>query len=104
MGLTPCVVVVTGEAARAFERAIAVKPVLCEVVFDWSKGVRFDDVMKKTDLFEGTVIRALRRLDELMMELHRAACAVGDEALAKKFEEGAKSLRHGVVFATSLYL
>ena len=36
-----------------------------------------------------------------MMELHRAACAVGDEALAKKFEEGAKSLRHGVVFATS---
>jgi ATP-dependent RNA helicase DOB1 len=80
------------------------KPVLCEVVFDWSKGARFDDVMKKTDLFEGTVIRALRRLDELMMELHRAACAVGDEALAKKFEEGAKSLRHGVVFATSLYL
>jgi ATP-dependent RNA helicase DOB1 len=38
-----------------------------EVVYHWSKGMHFDEVMKKTDLFEGTVIRAMRRLDELMM-------------------------------------
>ena len=37
------------------------KPVLVEVVYHWSKGVHFDEVCKKTDLFEGTVIRALRR-------------------------------------------
>jgi ATP-dependent RNA helicase DOB1 len=61
-------------------------------------------VCKKTDLFEGTVIRALRRLDELMMELHKAAAAVGDGDLAAKFQAGAESLRHGVVFAASLYL
>ena len=47
------------------------KPVLVEVVYHWSKGMHFDEVCKKTDLFEGTVIRALRRLDELMMELHK---------------------------------
>ena len=68
------------------------------------QGSALDDVMKKTDLFEGTVIRAMRRLDELMMELHRAASAVGDETLAEKFAAGAEDLRHGIVFATSLYL
>ena len=66
--------------------------------------MHFDEVCKKTDLFEGTVIRALRRLDELMMELHKAASAVGDAELAEKFKAGAESLRHGVVFAASLYL
>ena len=100
-----------GEEQRACGLAVDVddfvdsfKPTLAEVVYAWSKGAHFDDVMKKTDLFEGTVIRAMRRLDELMMELHRAASAVGDETLAEKFAAGAESLRHGIVFATSLYL
>jgi ATP-dependent RNA helicase DOB1 len=39
-----------------------------------------------------------------MTELHRAAAAVGDTELAVKFEAGAESMRHGVVFAASLYL
>ncbi len=47
------------------------KPVLVAVVYHWSKGMHFDEVCKKSDLFEGIVIRALRRLDELMMELHK---------------------------------
>ena len=42
------------------------KVTLCEVTYMWSKGGNFDDVHKKTDLFEGTITRALRRLDELM--------------------------------------
>jgi hypothetical protein len=33
-----------------------------------------------------------------------AAFAVGDTGLAEKFKAGAESLRHGVVFAASLYL
>jgi ATP-dependent RNA helicase DOB1 len=46
----------------------------------------------------------MRRLDELMMELRGAAKAVGDVELADKFERGAESMRHGIVFANSLYL
>jgi ATP-dependent RNA helicase DOB1 len=74
------------------------------VVYNWSKGTHFDEIMRDTDLFEGTVVRCMRRLDELMMELHRAARAVGSEELAVTFEKGAESLRHGVVSAASLYL
>jgi ATP-dependent RNA helicase DOB1 len=80
------------------------KVTLVEVTYAWSKGGNFDDVHKKTDLFEGTITRAMRRLDELMMELRGAALSVGDDALANKFERGAESMRHGIVFANSLYL
>ena len=80
------------------------KDALVGVVYNWSKGTHFDEIMRDTDLFEGTVVRCMRRLDELMMELHRAARAVGSEELATSFEKGAESLRHGVVSAASLYL
>ena len=80
------------------------KDALVGVVYNWSKGTHFDEIMRDTDLFEGTVVRCVRRLDELMMELHRAARAVGSEELATSFEKGAESLRHGVVSAASLYL
>ena len=100
-----------GEAQRgcgipldADEYEDSFKLTLCEITYAWSKGVNFDDVLKKTDLFEGTVTRAMRRLDELMMELRGAARAVGDVELADKFELGAESMRHGIVFANSLYL
>ena len=79
------------------------KPSMVEIVYCWAKGEPFSEIVKKTDLFEGTIIRAMRRLDELMMELHRACIAVGDTGLAQKFEQGAESLRHGIVFADSLY-
>lgn len=79
------------------------KPTMVEIVYCWAKGEPFSEIVKKTDLFEGTIIRAMRRLDELMMELHRACIAVGDTELAEKFEKGAESLRHGIVFADSLY-
>ena len=79
------------------------KPTIVEVVYCWAMGDAFSEIIKKTDLFEGTIIRAIRRLDELMMELHRACVAVGDTGLAEKFEKGAESLRHGIVFADSLY-
>ena len=100
-----------GEAQRACGVPVDVdeyedsfKLTLCEITYAWSKGANFDDVHKKTDLFEGTVTRAMRRLDELMMEMRGAARAVGDVELADKFERGAESMRHGIVFANSLYL
>ena len=79
------------------------KPTMVEIVYCWAQGEPFSEIVKKTDLFEGTIIRAMRRLDELMMELHRSSVAVGDTDLAKKFEQGAAALRHGIVFADSLY-
>ena len=42
-------------------------------------------ICAKTDLFEGSIIRATRRLDELMGELATAAHVIGDVDLEAKF-------------------
>ena len=56
------------------------------------------------DLFEGSIIRAIRRLSELLDELQSAAKAIGNDELYHKIEEGAKLIRRDIVFAASLYI
>ena len=41
---------------------------------------------------------------ELLRQLRAAATSVGNAELLAKFEEGAKLLKHGIIFAGSLYL
>jgi hypothetical protein len=80
------------------------KPTLMDVVYRWSNGCEFSELLKVCDLFEGTIIRSVRRLDELLGQLAVAAAAVGDLGLKAKFEAAALSLRHGIMFSNSLYL
>lgn len=75
-----------------------------EAVFAWCKGVKFLDVQKLTGSFEGTTIRVLRRLEELVRQITSAAKAIGDHELEAKFEEGSKLLKRDIVFCSSLYL
>jgi len=79
-------------------------PAMMEAVFAWCKGVKFLDVQKLTDSFEGTTIRTLRRLEELVRQICSAAKAIGDHELEAKFEEGSKLLKRDIVFCSSLYL
>lgn len=61
-------------------------------------------VADRTEIFEGSIIRVARRLDELMQQLARAARVIGDEGLAQRFEESDETLRRGIMFSASLYL
>ncbi|KAL2630865.1 hypothetical protein R1flu_015551 [Riccia fluitans] len=80
------------------------KPTLMDVMYSWSKGAKFADLCEMTDIFEGSIIRAARRLDEFLNQLRGAAQAIGDADLEKKFAAGSESIRRGIVFANSLYL
>ena len=75
-----------------------------EAVFAWCKGAKFVDVQKLTGTFEGTTIRTLRRLEELVRQLASAAKAVGNHELQSKFEQGSDLLKRDIVFCSSLYL
>lgn len=79
-------------------------PGLIEVAHAWAAGAKFVEVCKLTDIFEGSIIRSLRRLEELLRQLASASLAIGNKELKVKFEEGADKIRRGVVFAASLYL
>ncbi|XP_022888748.1 DExH-box ATP-dependent RNA helicase DExH10 [Olea europaea var. sylvestris] len=81
-----------------------VRPYLMDVIYLWSKGKSFKEVTEKTDIFEGSIIRQARRLDEFLNQLKAAANAVGEADLENKFTAASESLRRGIMFANSLYL
>ncbi|KAJ0673854.1 putative RNA helicase [Helianthus annuus] len=82
----------------------AVRPFLMDVIYCWSKGSSFSEVIQMTDIFEGSIIRLARRLDEFLNQLRDAAHAVGEAGLEEKFGAASESLRRGIMFANSLYL
>jgi len=79
-------------------------PGMMEPVFAWCKGAKFVDVQKLTGSFEGTTIRVLRRLEELIRQLTSASKAIGNHELHAKFEKGSELIKRDIVFCSSLYL
>ena len=45
------------------------KSQMIDVVLAWTKGAKFFDICKMTDVFEGSIIRAMSRLEELLRQL-----------------------------------
>merc|ERR1712025_292285 len=78
------------------------KPNFMMLTDAWIRGKSFPEICKLSDEFEGSIIRNLRRLEELLRQLVCAAKAIGNKELEDKFEEGSKLLRRGIVFANSL--
>lgn len=42
------------------------KPTMLEIVYEWASGSKFSDICKLTTIFEGTIIRCIRRLGRNM--------------------------------------
>jgi len=79
-------------------------PGLMEAVYAWCKGAKFVEVQKLTGTFEGSTIRSLRRLEELVRQLASASKSIGNLELQAKFEKGSELLKRDIVFCSSLYL
>ncbi|KAH9127158.1 hypothetical protein AeMF1_002497 [Aphanomyces euteiches] len=77
---------------------------MVDVLLAWCEGAKFSQICKMTDMFEGSIIRLIRRLEELLRQLTLAAHSIGDAELEKKFEAGGKQIKRDIVFAASLYL
>ncbi|OQS00492.1 DEAD/DEAH box RNA helicase [Thraustotheca clavata] len=77
---------------------------MADVLIAWCEGAKFSQICKMTDQFEGSIIRLIRRLEELLRQLTLAAHSIGNSELEKKFEEGGKKIKRDIVFAASLYL
>ena len=75
-----------------------------EAVYAWCKGAKFVEVQKLTGTFEGSTIRSLRRLEELVRQLASASKSIGNLELQAKFEKGSELLKRDIVFCSSLYL
>lgn len=80
------------------------KPALMDVVSSWCDGTSFGEVCAMTDVFEGSIIRCMRRLEELLRQMVQAAKGIGNTDLENKFSEAIRLLKRDIVFAASLYL
>ncbi|CAB1318097.1 unnamed protein product [Coregonus sp. 'balchen'] len=80
------------------------RPHLMDVVYTWANGSTFAQICKMTDVFEGSIIRCMRRLEELLRQMCQAAKAIGNTELENKFAEGITKIKRDIVFAASLYL
>jgi len=77
---------------------------LMDVVYAWSKGATFAQICKMTDVYEGSLIRLFRRLEELLRQIAQAAKVMGSEELEQKFTAALELVRRDLVAAQSLYL
>ena len=82
----------------------SLKPFLMDVMNEWVAGVSFAKICSMTSIFEGNIIRHIRRLEELLRQMSCAAKAIGNTPLEAKFNEGIVKIKRDIVFAASLYL
>lgn len=79
-------------------------PLLMDVTYQWCKGAKFSDICKLTEVYEGSIVRSMRRLEELIRQLCVASKSIGEELLERKFLECIELLKRDIIFAASLYL
>ncbi|EME28318.1 Superkiller viralicidic activity 2-like 2 [Galdieria sulphuraria] len=79
-------------------------PSMMNVVYAWCRGAIFAEICKMTHIFEGSIIRCMRRLEELLRQLSAAAHSIGNEELEHLFEKGSQLLKRDIAFQASLYL
>ncbi|KAH9386550.1 ATP-dependent RNA helicase DOB1 [Nematocida major] len=77
---------------------------LMDVVYRWTEGYSFADICETTEVFEGSIIRCFRRLEEVLKEMARASKVIGNVEMENKFSAAISLVKRDIVFANSLYL
>eukprot|EP01129_Flabellula_baltica_P006607 TRINITY_DN2487_c0_g3_i1.p1 TRINITY_DN2487_c0_g3~~TRINITY_DN2487_c0_g3_i1.p1 ORF type:complete len:1028 (-),score=306.38 TRINITY_DN2487_c0_g3_i1:34-3093(-) len=80
------------------------KPDLMEMSRAWCQGATFPEVIEITPIYEGSIIRSMRRLEELIRQLMEAAKGIGNTDLESKAAEAIAKIKRDIIFAASLYL
>lgn len=80
-------------------------PVFMELILSWAGGSTFAQLMQgHANYYEGSIIRTMKRLGELLAQVADAAKVAGNHALHDKFAASVKLVERGIVFTPSLYL
>lgn len=77
---------------------------LMNVVYEWARGLLFNEIMAISLEAEGTIVRVITRLDEVCREVKNAALIIGDSTLHSKMSEAQEKIKRDIVFCGSLYL
>ena len=74
-------------------------------MYKWINGVSFADLIKEFySLYEGSLIRVIRRVEEFSKNFQTSAQNIGDNNLQNKLEQMENKIKRGLPFTASLYL
>ncbi|KAH0785860.1 Superkiller viralicidic activity 2-like 2 [Histomonas meleagridis] len=78
------------------------------IALDWVNGISFSDLMKSNENeFEGSIIRTMKRLDELINQMAKASTILNNNQHTeqeKKFLDASNLIKRGIISTASLYL
>lgn len=77
---------------------------MMDIIKMWMGGFTFIEICQSTEIFEGSIIRTFKRLEELLRQLSNAALVIGNTELVNMFGQGIFLIKRDIVFANSLYL
>jgi len=77
---------------------------LIDVIYGWACKKKFAEILYISETYEGSIIRCIRRLEELLREMCNAAKVMGNTQLEVKFSRGIELIKRDIVFAASLYI
>lgn len=79
-------------------------PSMFSIIEMWYEGKSFMDITKKSEMYEGTIIRNIKRLYELTKSVIQCCESLGNKELMQKLDEAATKLYRGIAFTGSLYI
>ena len=74
-------------------------------IYKWISGISFANLIKEFEtLYEGSLIRVIRRIEEFSKSFIISAQTIGDNNLQNKLEQMESKIKRGLPFTASLYL
>eukprot|EP00920_Eleutheroschizon_duboscqi_P017653 GHVT01042129.1.p1 GENE.GHVT01042129.1~~GHVT01042129.1.p1 ORF type:complete len:1092 (-),score=273.96 GHVT01042129.1:330-3425(-) len=74
------------------------------VAFEWARGTSLADIMRLTSVQEGSIVRAILRLDDLLRKVKQVAVMIGDASLTDQMTAASLMIRRDIIFLLSLYI
>ena len=75
-----------------------------DTAYRWACGETFGDIRSTSHLQEGTIVRVIVRLEELMRKVRVAARLMHNTPLMEKLDKASELIKRDVAFAASLYV
>ena len=77
---------------------------LSETVYKWAVGFDFNEAASDTKAPEGTVVRTILRLNQLLSNVKSVCRIIGNHELEGKVNTAIECIKRDIVFCQSLYL
>jgi ATP-dependent RNA helicase DOB1 len=76
------------------------------IVIEWCHGATFAHIasLAGDKTHGGSLVRAIRRLEELLRQVSSALKLIGDVDLAEQFDKAIEKIKRDIIFAASLFL